>query len=406
MRRSLAFVLALLCARVVLADEPAEIPTLLGDPQRPAPRLDLPEWMAEITGLDRAPRPSTVTSGRLRWAAVPFVVSNPLIGLGAGAAVAGAFRLGDAGSTSYSSFSVSGLLTTNGQRSLNVRSKVRLPDNDWLLVGDWALSHFPGPAWGVGPDTPDSAQSMVDRREVKFHETAYRRVNGPVYVGLGYFLDDEFDIEDRTAAATGQPTAFTTYPYGTSGRSLSSGATVDLLVEERDNPVNPWRGVFALARLRIEPPHAGTPESWQSLWLEGRGYVPLGHAQTLALWAYGWTSFGNVPWFSLPAVGRDPDHRSGRGWIEGRHVGRDLLGAEAEWRTVVWEFVGAVAGVNVHAVSDRDSDDHLPSFPVWHPGVVGGLRITLDRRSLTCIAVDGAWRPGGFTGYLAFNEAF
>ena len=409
-RRAALLLAAALLPAGARAGEPVESPRLTpeGPAARPIPSLDLPEWLGQVTGLSPAPRPEKkeeAPPGRLRLDLVPFVISNPLIGVGGGIAMAGAFRLGHASSTSFSSFALSGILTTNGQRGLNVRSQLRLPDNDWLLVGDWALVHWPGPAWGVGSDTPDSNETMVDRREVKFHETAFRRLSGPLYAGIGYFLDDEYDISD-TGAKGGGPSAFSQYPYGTSGRWISSGFTANLLWEGRDNPVNPWKGFYALARLRLGPEEAGTDQAWQSVWVEERTYLPLGRANTLALWAYGWSAFGKVPWFSLPANGRDPEHRSGRGWIEARHVGKDLLGAEAEWRVAIWEFVSATAGVNVHAVSDRTSDAQWPTFPTWHPAAVAGLRLTLDRRSMTCLTLDGAVRPGGFTGYINFNEAF
>jgi hypothetical protein len=336
---------------------------------------------------------------------VPFVISTPLIGVGGGVAVAGSFRVGSSPGTSYSSFGVAGLVTTHHQRSVAVRSDLRLPGNDWMLVGDWAIGNFPGPAWGIGSDTPDSNETLVARSEVKFHETAFRRLAGPVYVGIGYFLDHEFGIQDH-GTADGSPSAFSQYPYGTSGTSLSSGVTLNLLWEARDNPVNPWSGAYGLVRWRLGPEAAGSETSWQTLWAEWRGYVPLPIRSSIALWAFGWTSFGQVPWYMLPAIGRDPEHRSGRGYIEARHVGKDLLGAEAEWRVSIWKFVGAVAGVNVHAVSDRTSDLTWPTFPTWHPAAVVGLRLTLDRRSMTSLAADLALRPGGVAGYVNFNEAF
>jgi hypothetical protein len=373
---------------------------------RPAPTIDLREWLREVTGHHGAPPAKPPEGGRLRWTLLPFVVTNPLIGVGGGPAVIGAFRLGDRETTSWSSFAASAIATTHGQSSLNVLSDVQLPANDWILVGDWAVSHFPNPAWGVGGDTPDSGRTLVDRHELKFHETGYRRLGGPLYVGLGYFLDDNYDIVDE-GAERGAATAFSAYGIGTSGRSLSSGATTSLLWDSRDNPINPWRGLYGLVRYRWAPTEFGSERKWQSLWMEGRAYLPLPRrSDTLAFWAFGWIAFGRTPYLMLPAIGVDPEHRSGRGYVEGRHVGRDLIGLEAEYRFSIWEFVGGVVGGNVHSVSDREAIEGEPEFRHWHPAAVAGLRFMIDRRSFSNIALDLALRPGGFAVYLNANEAF
>jgi hypothetical protein len=375
-------------------------------PERLKPGIDLPTWLGQVTGLHGALSAKPPESGRLRWTLLPFVVTNPLVGAGAGGAVIGAFRLGEPAATSWSSFAASAIATTNSQSSLNIVSDVRLPSNLWILVGQWALSHFPNPAWGIGGDTPDSNRTIVDRHEIKFHETGYRRLSGPFYLGLGYFVDDDFDIVDKRAAS-GVPTAFSAYGVGTTGRSLSSGPTISVLWDSRDNPVNPWRGLFGLVRYRWAPEELGTERTWQSLWIEARGYVPMPRrSDTIALWAFGWTAFGRTPYLMLPAIGVDPEQRSGRGYIEARHVGRDLVGLEAEYRFAIWEFVGGVVGGNVHSVSDREPIEGEPRFRRWYPAAVAGLRFTLDRRSLSNIALDFALRPGGVAVYLNANEAF
>jgi hypothetical protein len=397
----------LLLATTVNAAEPVDVPRVpppLPGSGRPVPRLDLPEWLAQAVGLSQS-RPAAGDGRRLRWDLLPVVVSSPLVGVGAGVAAVGAFRMGDGQGTSYSSFAASALATTHSQRALDVRSELRFPRNDWILVGDWTINHFPRPAWGVGGDSPDPAETEVDLRELKLHETAYRRLVGPVYAGVGYYLDDDYDIVDLRASR-GEPTAFSAYGTGTDGRSISSGFTASLLLDGRDDPLDPWRGFYALARFRFEPEWAGSERTWQSLWLEARAYAPMGRRATLAMWAYAWAAFGRTPYLMLPANGNDPEMRSARGWIQGRHVGRDLVGAEAELRFVIWEFVGGAVGGSLHSASDRDDVRGWPDFRYVSPAASAGVRLTLDRRSLASLAFDLAWRPGGLGGYVAFNQAF
>src|SRR5512133_3438679 len=85
-------------------------------PERAAPDLDLPAWLRQVTGLHGVPSaPPPPRDGRLHWTPVPFVVTNPLIGAGAGVALIGAFRLGEPKVTSWSSFAASAITTTNSQ---------------------------------------------------------------------------------------------------------------------------------------------------------------------------------------------------------------------------------------------------------------------------------------------------
>ncbi|MFT3914088.1 MAG: hypothetical protein QM704_08215 [Anaeromyxobacteraceae bacterium] len=406
MRRALAALLVaapLTGARGAVPDVPV-VPPVAEVPGRPAMDEDLPEWIAGGLGFRRA-EPKAEASGRARFTAVPFVISNPLIGVGFGVAGAVSFRAGRSADTPFSTLAASVLATTRSQRSVNLRSQLHLPSNDWILVGDFTVNHFPRPAWGLGGDQPDSAETTVDMRELKLHETAYRRIAGPVYAGIGYFLDDDHGMRDERAAR-GEATPFTAYGYGVSGRTVSSGFVGSLLLDARDNPLDPWRGTYALVRLRIEPEWAGSEQTWESLWAEGRAYLPVAPWASLALWAYGWSAFGRTPYFMLPTSGRDPEMRASRGWIAGRHVGRDLVGAEAELRVAAWQFLSFALGGSMHAASDRDDVRGWPDFNRAWPAASGGLRLTMDRRSLASLAADVAWRPGGFTGYVAFNQAF
>jgi hypothetical protein len=338
---------------------------------------------------------------------VPFVTTSPLVGAGAGVAAVGGFRFGPRQTTSFSSVEMSALTTTNGQSSLTLRSAIRLPDDDWVVDGDWSLGQFPNPAWGVGGDTPDSNETTVDRKVIKVHETAYRRIGGGLYAGLGYYLDDVFDIVDRRAA-NGEETAFSAYGTGTSGRSFSSALAASVVWDTRDNPLNPSAGSYALLRYRWAPVLLASDTTWSSVWLEGRTYLPLGRpGDTLGLWAFGWVTYGQPPYLMLPAIGLDPRTRSGRGWIEARHVGRDLVGLEAEYRFRIWEFVGAVVGANVHSASEREDPYGAPDLVHWKPAAVAGLRFMLNRQSQANVVLDFALHPGGnLAVYLEANEAF
>jgi hypothetical protein len=410
MRRSaaaLAAALALLTAPAA-ARPPGRRSAPPGPAPTPPPDVDLPEFLARATGLWQPPQVTTPpTQGRFSWTLLPFLFANPLMGVGGGAAAIGAFRLGTTPETSYSKFESSAFFTTNGQRGFVLRTDARLPGDDWILVGDWGAGVFPNPAWGLGGDTPASNETIVHRTQLQIHETGYRRITGRLYAGLGLWLDHFYGIEDERAAR-GETTAFSSYGIGTSGRSFTLGAALSLLYDGRDSSLDPTRGTYLLARYRFEPEWLGNETNWRSLYLDARTYLPIpGRRDVLALWAYEWSSFGATPYLLLPAIGADPEHRSGRGFTEGRYTAMDLLYAEAEYRMHVWQFLSAVAAVNLVAPSERGTGKPGAQFQNVHPGFATGVRLLLDRASRSSIAIDGAWSPAqGFSFYLAANATF
>jgi hypothetical protein len=297
--------------------------------------------------------------------------------------------------------------SSNRQLVFRVRSAVRLPDNAGILSGDWGGGRFPNPAWGIGGETRGSDRTIVRRDQLQLHETVYRRLWRQLYGGLGYFLDDFYDIVDEHAAA-GEATRFSSYPYGTRGRSVSSGLTLNLLWDGRDSPIAHSHGSYLLGRFRLEPATLGSDDDWRSIYLDGRTYLAIpGRRDVLALWAFAWSSEGQTPYLSLPQVGADPDHRSGRGLVEGRYAAPDLLYGEVEYRAHLWRSLGAVAAASLTAPGERGPGHPGVEFHSVHPAFATGVRVLLDRSSGANLVLDVGWAPGGAVGfYLNANETF
>jgi len=409
MRRRPSSSLALAAALMALApaaragppEVERELPSSVAAP--PVDR-DLPELLGGWLGL--SPRGGAREPRALHLALLPYLLANPLLGAGGGLAAVGGFRLGGS-ETAFSHFQAGGFLTTNRQMGFIVQSDVRLPSNEWILVGDWGGGRFPNPAWGLGGETRASDRTVVRRDQLQLHETVYRLLGGHLYAGLGYFLDDFYHLVDERRAA-GQATGFSAYPWGTQGRSVSSGVTLNLLWDGRDSPVAPTTGSYLLARLRLEPAQLGSDDDWRSVYLDGRTYLAVpGRRDVLALWAFAWSSFGQTPYLLLPQVGADPEHRSARGLVEGRYAAMDLLYAEVEYRAHLWKALGAVAAVNASAPSQRGPGHPGADFRTVHPALAAGLRVLLDRTSGSNLVLDAGWAPGGRVGfYLNANETF
>lgn len=386
---------------------PAEVP--VADPLEAS--TDLAELVSRGLGLYEEPTPAQRAAEAQRnfhWQAVPFILTNPLIGFGVGIAGAGVFRLGDE-KTKLSKFATNVLYTVNQQVSIPLRTSIYFSGSDWSLIGYTNWQIFPAPTWGIGGNTPDADEVVVDKSLVRVWETLYRRVFHDLYVGVGGYFDRYYAVADRGARA-GRENVFTAYPYGTSGPYGNVGLSLDALWESRDNPVNARSGYYLSGKYRVSPRWLGSSYDWQSLYVDGRAYFALPKPNVIALWAYGWFAFGSVPYLDLPSIGADPDARSGRGYIEGRHVGKSLLYAEAEYRFRIWDLVGGVVGLNVHAVGQPrlpGDAQNVPVFQYWYPAATVGVRVLVNKPTRANGLIEFGLGLDGSAGlYLNINENF
>jgi outer membrane protein assembly factor BamA len=312
---------------------------------------------------------------------------------------------GDPATTPLSSTLVSASFTTKRQVLVVARADLYAPNDTWHLLGDWRFYRFNERTHGLGSDRPILPSVNVDYDWFRAHQTIYRPLWLGLEAGVGYHLDVHSSIELADTQETTSPPDL--QPAG-SESTTSSGLSVNLVFDTRDNPLNADRGLLARASYTFYRTGFGSDSDWDSLQLEGRAFhrLPSRRRQTIGVWALGWlTRAGEPPYFDLPSVGWDTYGRTGRGYRAGRFRGRDWVYAEAEYRTAVTRdgLIGAVAFANVSTFSDNETR----RFGRWRPGGGLGTRIKLDKERRSNIGVDLAWGQEGSVGlYLALNEAF
>jgi Omp85 superfamily domain len=372
---------------------------------------DLPTWLGERLGLKKPPPPGEAEKkpAKRHLTVIPFVSSSPVTGVGFGVAAAGTTQRGEPENTSLSTYSTSFTVTTQSQYALTARHDLRFAGDDWGLTGMERWTKWPSPTWGIGGNTPQSAESTMDYQLIRLYELVSRRIFRNLYAGVGYTLDWYFSVSN-SGSASGQPTDFSTYPYGTGSTSVNSGPALSLVWDTRDSPVYPTRGIYADFNYTYFPTWLGSGSTWHNVYLDLRSYHQLAPWLVLALWTYGTFTFGHVPYLDLASNGSDPSERAARGYIQGRHLGKSLLYGEAELRFVIWQWLGAVAGVNVHSVTGASGRGILGDklhFEYWYPAVTGGLRLLIVRETHANLCLDyGVGLQGQRGFYLSFNEAF
>lgn len=318
-----------------------------------------------------------------------------------------AMYLGDRKTTNISSATFAPYWNFKGRFGLPLRSSVWLPDNSWVIQGDVRFMVYPQYTWGLGSSNSYDERTLVDYNYVRFYQSALKRINSYLYAGVGYNLDYHSSIKSNDPNVDLKN--FTGYNYGISGSSVSSGITLNLLYDTRNNSLNPLPGAYANLVYRNNPTFLGSDNNWQSVFLDIRKYFSLNPSKpnqqnTLAFWSYFWTVLNNkTPYLDLPSVGWDAYNRSGRGIDQNRYRGKTLFYFEGEYRRDITEngLLGFVVFANTNTVSGSGT-----LFTSWHPAAGTGLRIKFNKGSNTNIGADYGFSKGYSTVVFSIGETF
>jgi hypothetical protein len=301
---------------------------------------------------------------------------------------------------------ISGDLTydTKNQKISVFRSEVWFGDNDYKLISDTRWERFPEDTYGLGTTSSEDNTDHIDFKYVRNYFTFYKKLDGDIYGGVGYDLDYHYGIK-QSGNIDSTESDFTR--YGFKSTSVSSGFNLSLLFDNRKNALNPINGGYASIVYRQNQTFLGSDNNWQSLQLDLRRYFRVSERNNdiLAVWGLFWFTHGNVPYLDLPGTGEDTYNNSGRGYIQGRFTGKNMLYLESEYRFGLTDngLLGAVVFANAESVSEYPSN----RFEKVAPAAGSGLRIKFNKHSDTNVCIDYAVGIGGSNGlFLNLGEVF
>jgi hypothetical protein len=317
-----------------------------------------------------------------------------------GIAAGGAFSTDINRPTNVSSFVGAIKYTQKRQFLLPIESSVWSPANQYNFLGDWRYLNFPQDTYGIGGFTTTADQYTVADKYVRFYEFALKHIGNYFYVGPGYQLDHHWGIEELGNPA-GRITDFQT--YGFARQSTSSGIALDIVYDSRENSINPEGGsAYANIEFLQNSTVLGSTSNWNSMLIDLRKYFKVAGSSVLAFWFYSvLTLKGNPPYLDLPGSGSDTYNNTGRGYEQGRFIGKHYVDLESEFRFGITRngLLGGVIFCNAASVSEISNG----RFEVIYPGFGVGLRIKLNKFSDTNTCLDygiGTKGSRGFFGNL------
>lgn len=385
----------------------------------------------------KPPKPDVVNDNTGSFLLVPIIGSNPATGFMLGVGGQYAFRLAGA-ETRYSLISGSVQFTTKNQKLFLLKNNIYTKNNNIYFSGDWRFLIFSQPTYGLGTNAPeggildyqlnlggqetsdDTLAQPLNFNFLRFYQSASFRLlkkYPSLYLGFGYNLDYYYNIEDEKLRLNPGDSlitshyAYNTY-YGFNTKEYSASTlNINIVADTRDNIINAYKGYFLTLSWRGGFKLLGNKNNASFFHTEWRSFHPFSKRNPrhqMAFWLLGdFTPGGEFPYMTLPATAYDQRSRSARGYTQGRFRGNNLIYGEAEYRFPLSSCGGMWGGVLfVNASTASTPDQSLTLFESVKPGYGLGLRIMVDKKSRTNLAVDIGFGDKSFGFYLAASEAF
>jgi outer membrane protein assembly factor BamA len=314
-----------------------------------------------------------------------------------------AFRTGP--QSRISTIVASASYTQNKQFIIPVQTNFWTKNNSFEFIGDYRFYKYPESTYGLGSSSSIHNEDPMDFSFARFYETVLKHLFANWFGGVGYAIDNYWNISQK-GTLNGAPSDFAR--YDASAHTIASGVTVNMLHDSRDNSINPAKGWYGSIQYRTNMRMLGSTASFQSLILDFRKYIrfPANSDNVLALWTYDWfTLHGNPPYLSLPSTSWDPNSATGRGYIQGRYRGAQMVYAESEYRFKITQngLLGGVVFVNAQSLSAQTGT----KLQAIQPGFGPGLRLKLNKTSNTNIAIDYGFGNHGSKGlFIDVGEIF
>ena len=254
---------------------------------------------------------------------------------------------------------------------------------------------FPDNFWGIGPDTPDSAEEAYTPREIAFIGAYQWRLSSSAYLGPAYaFSDiDMKEVEEGGLLDEGDIT-------GSDGTFVSAfGARFTL--DRRDSSIYSRTGNYFDVTFLAANHVLGSQEDFIQMDLDYRHFFSVFTTHVIALQYIMQVRTGTVPFQFLPRLG---GQYMMRGFYEGRYRDMDYYALQGEYRfPLVWRL-GGVAFTSVGKVGPDIPT--LFSFTDLRMAAGAGFRFLMDPQNHVNFRIDVAYNGKEAAFYFNVLEAF
>jgi hypothetical protein len=336
----------------------------------------------------------TDSAPRTRFTALPVVSYSDVTGLQYGATVFLGFRVRADPVTRPSSLSAYAAGTAKGHARTYLQLDRWSGENSSRQRIRLEYQSFPLPFFGLGPDTPDSAEEWYSSGVSTAQLFTERALRGSVYVhaGVRYVRSRLRETEPDGVLQQG-------LIAGSSGSDVLS-TELGIVIDSRDRIGATRTGTYARLVPSVAARAFGADFAFRRLTLDARRYQTFGTNHVAAFQLQYDAIAGAAPFDQTPMIGADT---AMRGYPRGRYRDQHALTAQAEVRSAHWRRIGAVAFAGAGTVAPALSKLGMQT---WYPSVGAGLRYVLSPRERTVARLDLGIGRGSFGISVGIGEAF
>lgn len=287
------------------------------------------------------------------------------------------------------------IVTTNGQFFFHADHQTLLRNERWILPGKLDYYKFPQLYYGIGGDTPEEHEEVVDLSFLQLSQLFYLRLRPGMFLGpsLRYFRT--FSINFMGENPLGQ------FPPPGAEGSNGLGLGASFLLDTRDHILTSRKGMYLQLAYDSYSRQVGGSHSFNRWSVDWRWFVPLDKAknQTLAFQLAGMSRTGDVPFNELALLGGE---RLMRGYYQGRYRDHHLIAGQVEYRFGLLPWLGGTTFVGLGNVGPQWLQFDAP----WRSAFGVGLRFGIIPGEDVNLRMDIAFAQGQRNFYFGFAEAF
>ncbi|MBS1627287.1 MAG: BamA/TamA family outer membrane protein [Bacteroidetes bacterium] len=266
----------------------------------------------------------------------------------------------------------------------------------YILNHQLSYSAFPDKFWGIGNNSPDSAEENYNYHQYYIYLHLMRHLGDNLYLGALYELQNVYNVEYTHGGIFDKEDIAGRYGY------LASGLGISFTYDTRNDAFAPNKGWFAQAYFNHFDKLLGSKYNYTNYVVDIRTFLSIYKKQVLALQAYWFITDGKeIPFRSLATFG---GYNSMRGYYDGRYRDNNQYVFQAEYRFPIYKRIGAVVFADCGDVSHTISGISLNTLKYSYGG---GLRFQLSKKEKLNLRLDygiGTHNNSGF--YLQLSEAF
>jgi hypothetical protein len=300
--------------------------------------------------------------------------------------------------TRVSNMPITAQYTLNSQFFFYSGFEIFTNQEKWVIEGNLLFQNYPRLYYGMGSDTPDSAEEQYNYNQFLIEPIFLKQMfHRYLFIGAGFRYNHIYntDIEADGLIAANRPDGF--------DGSTSVGVEAAVLYDSRSNILNAQDGwYFEFTRGQYGKVLGGT-NNFNLTRFDLRHYIDVSpeNNDVLAFQFTGRLSRGDLPFSEFSFLGSS---ETMRGYREGRFVDRDMLTTQMEYRKRFkdsrWGLVGFAGTGDVYNNVEEFQFKNLK------PNYGFGARFMIDKKENLNLRFDVGFGRGTNNFYLGIAEAF